>query len=87
MDCQHPLHLLSSYLRANICCDLSQHLDAEAIIRPVLQIAMVSLGPNHQFTISTMKLIAWILHKISLAAEADRLAKYNFQTLEKKRSF
>ncbi|KAM0160889.1 hypothetical protein ACHAPG_002647 [Botrytis cinerea] len=83
MDSRHPLHIHSSYLMAEILYRLCQYNEAEATIRPVMQIALAALGPNHHLTIRVMNLLCWILRKNGSLAEADKLARYCLQVLEK----
>ncbi|KAF5868205.1 putative kinesin light chain protein [Botrytis fragariae] len=54
---------------------VEEYHEAEATIRPVMQIALVALGPNHQLTIRVINLLCWILRKNGSLAEAERLAR------------
>ncbi|TEY56938.1 hypothetical protein BOTCAL_0223g00180 [Botryotinia calthae] len=83
IDSQHLLHIHSSYLRAEIFYRLCQYHEAEATIHPVMQIALASLGPSHQLTIRVMNLLCWILRKNGSLAEAEKLARYSLQVLDK----
>ncbi|TGO19802.1 hypothetical protein BTUL_0002g00460 [Botrytis tulipae] len=79
VDFHHPLRIHSSYLMAKFLYQLYQNREAEDIIHPVMQVALVTLGHNHLLTIKLMNLLSLILRRKLCLVEADRLARYSLQ--------
>ncbi|KAF7956127.1 hypothetical protein EAE96_005047 [Botrytis aclada] len=79
VDSQHPLRLHSSFLVAEIFYQLRQYREAEDTIRPVMQIALTTLGHKHLLTIRVMITLSLILRGTFRLVDADRLARYSLQ--------
>ncbi|KAI9642421.1 hypothetical protein NHQ30_009226 [Ciborinia camelliae] len=56
--------------------------DAEATIRPVVQIALAGLGPSHRLTMNAIELLAVILESLGKLVDAANLIRYTLQVLE-----
>ncbi|KAF7939221.1 uncharacterized protein EAE97_007301 [Botrytis byssoidea] len=79
VDFHHPLRIHSSYLMTKFLYQLYRNREAEDIIHPVMQVALVTLGHNHLLTIKLMNLLSLILRRKLCLLEADRLARYSLQ--------
>jgi tetratricopeptide (TPR) repeat protein len=82
---EHPLHLQSSYIAAEILYQQGQFIEAESIIRSVIQISLTRFGPYSHFTIEALRCLSCIIkyQGVEFLEDSYKVLRYNTEILEK----
>jgi tetratricopeptide (TPR) repeat protein len=82
---EHPLHLQSSYIAAEILYQQEQLIEAESIIRSVIQISLTRFGPYSHFTIEALRCLSCIIKDqgVEFLEDAYNVLRHNTEILEK----
>ncbi|PQE22729.1 kinesin light chain protein [Rutstroemia sp. NJR-2017a BVV2] len=82
---EHPLHLQSSYIAAEILYQQEQLSEAESIIRSVIQISLTRFGPYSYFTIEAFQCLGRIIrHRgVEFLEDVDKVLRHTTEILEK----